>query len=245
VTDELPPAEPTSSPAHRAPAYDRRPRSALAIWSLAATLVIGVGASLAGLFWLALVPAAALAVVALVRIKPQQAKGQGMAIVALVLALLIGSCQYVGAKSMRDIAEHLGSGALAALASDDPEMIGKWVAPEAEEKGAKDRIRQRYAAVVEELGPFQQEVVVGALWLGVGPIVAPPTDVEEIGAGIGEAWSLRPGAFWVKARFRDGVVHVELLVGDGDAERLTQALEDASSKKPSRVLTDLRFFRDK
>lgn len=241
----FPPPESSAAPAHRAPGRDMRPRSRYAIWTLVVTIVLAIGA-MTTFMWPAVIPALLLGAVAMGKIKPQLMRGQVMVIVALVMAVLVGSCSYMGAKSMHDIADHLGAGALAALGSEDPDNIDKWIATDAREDGAAERIKKRFDAVVAAHGPYQGETVLPSMWLGAVPIVAPPTDPQEIGALEGEVWKPRTGAgaLWLKAVFEDAVVRVELFLGDDAQEGMTKALTDAQTKVPSPVLKDLRFFED-
>ena len=221
-----------------------RPRSGWAIWTLVLTIVLGIGA-LFTFSGAAVIPAVLLGIVALVKIKPQRMRGQVMVIISLVMAALVGSCSFMLAKTTHDIVEHVGTGVLGALGSDEPDRADKWIATEARDEGAADLFRQRFEKVVETYGPYQGELVLPSKWLGGVAIVAPPTDIEEIGVGIGEAWTLRPGVFWCRGRFRDALVHVELYFGATAQQGLAKAAEDAQNQVPSPVLVDLRFFRDK
>jgi hypothetical protein len=237
----------TSAPVHRAPPKDERPRSRLAVWALVITIVLGL-AAIMGYLWAALIPAAILGAIAVVRIDPHQAKGQGMAIVAICLSVLIGSCHFLVAKAARDTALYLGRGAMAALAAEDPTKIEQWIEREALAAGAAERIRQRYAAVVEALGPSEREVLEGSLWLGVLPFKLPPPGVEKLkqfgeGDGDGEKWEVDPDSFWVRARFARGVVHVELELADV-YDGLVETAEKAQKTEPAAVLADIRFFLD-
>ena len=221
-----------------------RPRSAFAVWTLVVTIVLGIG-SMVTFLWAALIPALLLGVVALRKIKPQLMRGQVMVIVAMVVALLVGSCSYMGAKTMHDIVDHVGAGALGALGSEDPDRLDPWIATVAREEGAGERIKKRFEAVVAAHGPYTGDIVLPSMWLGAVPLVAPPTDIEEITAGDGEAWTLRPGALWFKAVFRDAQVRVELFLGDDAQAGMAKAAADSQGKVPSAVIHDLRFFRDK
>jgi hypothetical protein len=221
-----------------------RPRSAFAVWTLVVTIVLGIG-SMVTFLWAALIPAVLLGVVALRKIKPQLMRGQVMVIVALVMSMLVGSCSYMGAKTLRDIVEHVGAGALGALGSEEPDRLDKWIAMAARDDGAAERIKKRFEAVVAANGPYQSELALPSMWLGAVPLVAPPTDVEEIGPVEGEAWTLRPGALWFKAVFRDASVHVELFLGEDAQQGMAKAATDAQGQVPSAVVHDLRFFQDK
>ena len=238
------PSEPAGTPQHRAPGRDPRPRSALAIWTLVTTILFGIG-GLFTLMPLALVPAVLLGVIGLFRIKPQFQRGNVMVIVSLIVAMALGLFAYMGASTMHEILDHVGGGALAALGSDEPDRVDKWLSAEAREDGAAELLHKRFAAAVEAFGPYQNDLELPSLWLGGVAVVAPPTDIEELGAGVGEAWTLRPGAFWMKAVFRDGLVHVELYLGETAQEGMQKAAEDAGGQVASPVLRDLRFFKDK
>lgn len=245
MSSDAPPLDESPAPTHRAPPEDRRPRSPLAVWALAASIVLAVAGLFAHFLWILLLPALVLAAVALVRIRPQQARGQGMAITALVISLLAGSCQFTLGQTLRDTSERLVGGVLAALASERPEMIEEWLTPEALESGAADRIRARYAAVVEKIGPYGREVRTGGPWAGVSGLLLAPNDVVEIEAGIGEPWSHRTGALWAQARFGNTMVHVEALPGGDDIGRLVTAIEEIQKQGSAHVLQDVRFFRDR
>lgn len=238
------PPEPAAAPQHRAPGRDPRPRSSLAIWTLVTTILFGIGA-LFTLMPLALIPAILLGVIGLFRIKPQVQRGNVMVIVSLVVAMALGLFAYMGASTMHEILDHVGGGALAALNSDEPDRVDKWLSPAAREDGAAERFQERFAAAVEAFGAYQNDLELPSLWLGGVAVVAPPTDIEEIGGGVGEAWTLRPGAFWMKGVFKDGLVHIEVYLGETAQEGMQKAAEDAGGQVPSPVLQDLRFFRDK
>ncbi len=248
MTSDSPPSglspEPPSAPQYRAPVQDARPRSALAIWTLVTTIVLAIGATAFGV-WAAMIPAVFLGLVALRKIKPQLVRGQVMVIVALVMAVLAGSCSFMGARTVRGMVDHLGAGALGALGSEEPDRIDKWIATEAREDGASERFQNRFAAVVDAYGPYQGEAVLPSTWFGAAALMQPPTDVEEIGTVEGEAWTLRRGALWFKGVFQDAEIHVEMLLGDEMWEVIAKALEDAEKQVPSPVLRDLRFFKDK
>ena len=242
-SSDFPPETP-QPPAHRAPMRDTRPRSGWALWTLLLTVLLGVVGFLT-YSPAAVIPAMVIGVVALVKIKPQWMRGQVMVIVSLIMAALVGSCSYMFAKSTHDVVDHIGGGVLGALGSDEPDRVDKWIAPEAREAGAADLFRERFAKVVEAYGPFQGELILPSRWIGGVTIAEAPTDIEEIGGGIGEAWAPRTGPLWCRAVFRDGEVHLELYLGASMAEGFAKAIEATQGKTPAPVLHDLRFFKDK
>jgi hypothetical protein len=218
---------------------DPRPRAPIAIWALVASIALGL-LSMPGLVWAALVPAFLLAIWALFRIRPQERRGQGMAIAALVISLMAGSCSFIGARAITAGSEHVGSAILAALGSDEPTRLDGWLTEAAAKDGTAERIRKRYAATVEAVGPYQGEVGSGSILLGVVPTFVAPADVQEIGGGEGEAWPPSAVPLWVTARFRDATLHLGILLGDDKLESLPEFSKEAGVK---RLVKDVRFYR--
>ena len=230
----------SEAPIHVRP-VDRRPRSPWSVWALATTFLFGVLGIFGGFFWTVLLVPLVVGVLALRRIRPDVSKGKGMAVLAVALSILFGSCQFMVARTARGVAEHLGAGAMAALASEEPERLNAWLTKEAVEGGAPDRIRARFAKVVEMMGPYRREVRTGSILLGALPIALPPTQAEEIGVGEEASEATRTGGFWVEALFEKGPVHVELRFPAESREGIEQAVDQPD--KPAPVLADVHFFR--
>lgn len=243
------PSQPPLTPdlprgSHPAPPADARPRSRLAMWSLVLSVVLSLACFVTGLLWILLIPAALLAAWAIVRVRPEALRGQGMAIGALVLSLLMGSCFYMGARTIGDTSRALARGVLGGLTSEsDPGRLAGWLTKEARDAGAEERLRARYAATVEALGPYANELLEETPWLGAQPYVAPPRGVQELGAGTNDAYAPGEAAFWVRARFRDGVAHVRIHLGRDDAEALQRIITGATGAEGPAVVDDVRFFR--
>ncbi|MFV1959059.1 MAG: hypothetical protein ACC662_06560 [Planctomycetota bacterium] len=241
---------PGAGPTHRAPSPDPRPRSRLATWSLVLGLVLSVASIVLAFMWILLLPPLLLAAWALWKIRPQTVRGQGMAIAALVISLLAGSCSYISAKAMRGTAAYLGRGVLSALAGKDEGRLKAWFTKKAQDDGSMEKVRARFAAAVAEVGKYRQAVETGAPWLGARPVIYPPADVEELGGDPEHPWKARPGALWVLARFEKGPLHVEVKIGEGgegkgDAGALEKAFQGAQGQEPSAVVSDVHFLRVK
>jgi hypothetical protein len=239
---------------HPAPPRDQRPLSRLALASLL-LLVFAMLGVLMG-FWIALVPALVIGLVALFRIRPERLRGQGMAISAVVISLLFGSCMFISSRAVRGAASHLAQGVLSALAVPPPapdatgeggeaarDPLERWLTPTARDAGAAARIRARYAAAVQAVGPYQGELALGSAIFGVATILAPPKDPQEIAAEPDKDWKEPEAAFWVRAVFRDATVIVLLVPEGGNIQGLQQIVAGSADKGPSPVLEDVRFFR--
>ncbi len=239
------------------------------MWALGLSLVLIVATILTGFMWVMLVPAVLVSGWAIATIRPDAKRGQGMAIVSLILCLLAGSCSYFGVSTLHNVLTHLARGVLGDLererteaapteapapagadeeSSDaKPTPVDRWFTKAAVESGVAENVRKRYAAVREKVGAYAGEVLKESLWLGAGPYVAPPTDTEEIGAGIGPKWELDSSqvTYWVRVRCGDEVVHVAFRFAEAD-EALSGFQQIASGAGPSSkpaLLQDVRFFR--
>lgn len=231
---------------HRGPPVDQRPRSTLGLWALFFSVALALVSTMVGFVWVLILPAALLGLYGVIRIRPDRMRGQGLAIGALIVALLAGSCTYMFAGVFRDLSAYYGRGVLAALAGNEERRLDDWLLDKARDDGTADAIRARYQATVDVLGPYQQEIVqASALVGGRGVIYAPaPDKVDELG-GNGELppRSLEDNAVWARARFERGVVLVELTFG-ASREGFEAAAQGLQSRMALGVLSDVRFWRE-
>lgn len=245
-----PSAGPEGAVRHRAPPPDERPRSKLATWAFLGALGASGAAFAFHLFWPLVVPALAFAIWAALRIKPREERGQGLVFLAILLTLLIGGFSFVGTLTMLDMTEHLATGVLSAAASEGTpeertERVVGWLTEIATEGGAAERLLQRFDAAVAAVGPWGGEVVIPSSLLGLNGIRRVPKGVadREIGSGIGDAWVEHRDAVWVKARFRDAELWVELVLGEAPFEEQKRQVEELRKDQASRLLADVRLFR--
>jgi hypothetical protein len=201
-------------------------------WPLAIPLAIGVGV-------LVLVPAGTR-------------RGRVLAGWAIGLSLLAGSCSYTIHSMARTMLHDMANDVMSALSSKDgdaksrDDALKRWVLKEAVEAGALARIRERFAKVEAEMGPYANEPIPKAsVFSGTVAYMMAPANVEEIDPPRREDAGLvaRPdAAFWFEVRFEKGVVYA--------------AFELASAFKPDMkggrtpgegmpLLQDVRFFRPK
>lgn len=222
------------------PGYDTRPRAGIAVWALALAIVLMVVSAFTGFLWILLLPAAILGVIAMVRIDPAVRKGRGMAIAALVIAALAGSCQYVVARQFLSGAAEVAEGVLAAASGEDEKKIDAWLTEDAVAKGEGANIRARLAAVVERMGPWRREAETGSALLGMWSLSAVPDGVEHVGGAGEEDHTIRPGAGWVTAHFEKGPVHVELLVNMQALQTVDKEAYEKGHALP--ILDEVRFY---
>lgn len=239
-------ADSTPPPAyeHRAPSSENRPFSKLAIWALVTSLLVSFVAATNGLIWLA-VPPLLLSLYAVVRVKPALQRGHWLAVAALVVSVMGGSCSYLGVLAAEQTFGGVARGVLAALASENEgDRLDDWLTPEARDDGAAARIRARYEAAVAALGPYAGEIVAESRFRGALPYKPPNLDeVEEFGVE-GESPAFEDTELCVRARFRDGIVRMCFrLLRDVEAiGRIHMA--PGQDRKPE-VVEDVRFFRDR
>lgn len=235
--DSPPPVE------HRAPPRDERRRSHLGTWALVLSLVFSVLSMMVGFAWIWVLPAVVFATWAVFRINPALQKGHGLALLGLVLAVLGGIGAYGCASWVQGKAELLGRGVLAAASSkNEPQKLDGWLTEKARADGQADVIRQRYAAVVALVGPYQKELAEESSTRGSRPYLIPPVNVVEIGQKIGDALVLDPADLWVRAQFRDEEIHVRIQWDHDDIEAVKR-LEMGGSQHDYAVVKDVRFYR--
>ena len=106
-------------------------------------------------------------------------------------------------------------------------------------------MRQRFDAAVDAVGPFEGEVFLPSFYLGLNGVRVVPKGVEEreLGKGIGDAWTPHRDAVWVKAKFRDAVLWLELVLGEAPFEEQKKQVEALRQEQASRLLADARLFR--
>ncbi|MHC5011192.1 MAG: hypothetical protein ACYTG6_09610 [Planctomycetota bacterium] len=236
------------APEHPAPPSDERPRSRLAILALVLSVVLGVVAM--GGLWVAVLPAIVLCAWALVRVRPQQVRGQGLVIIALVVCVVLGLVSFGFTNKARNAARNLAAGVMTALdtspatteggTSDDP--LDAWLSPAARETGAGETIRRRYAAVVDEVGPYRGEITLRSMLLGATAVMSPPLDAREIEGPEPDEGEPPQIAIWARASFRDARLHVALVIGDGGPEAMAEAIVQGGRTEATPLVSDVRFF---
>ncbi len=201
-------------------------------------------------FWPLIVPAFLFAVWAALKINPREERGQGLVFFAILITLLVGGFALFGTVQILNVSEHLAGGVLDAAALEGaPEErlagVALWFTEAAAEDGAAERMLQRFDAAVGEVGPYAREVVLPSFWMGLKGVHVAPKGIEsrEIGAGIGDAPAPNRYAVWVKARFGDELLWVELALGEAPFEEQKRQVEALRSEKASRLLVDVRLFR--
>ncbi len=243
-----PPPVDSSRPAgtHRAPPAETRPRSTLGMWALFLSMLLALASTMVGFVWILLLPAVLLAIYGVVKIRPERFRGQGMAIVALIVALMAGSCTYMFAGVFRDLSAHYADGVLAALAGSEDRRLDDWLLEAAREEGARDKLRARYMAVVDAVGPYQREILQAPSLVGGRGVIYPPAPdaVEEIGGdGQDPPRALEQNAIWARARFEREELLVELTFGKS-REGFEAGLQGVQSQKAFQALSDVRFWRE-
>jgi hypothetical protein len=104
---------------------------------------------------------------------------------------------------------------------------------------------ERYAGVVALYGPWLERFELPSVMSGMTSMIVPPDGVVEIGSEdvkppAWPTWS----AFWVKAPFEKGLVHVAVVFQAGDQES-AMALKELTPGQESAIIGDLRFYRAK
>lgn len=244
---DSPPPIDSSSPAgtHRGPPQETRPRSTLGLWALFLSMLLALTSTMVGFVWVLLLPAVLLAIYGVVKIRPERFRGQGMAIIALIVALMAGSCTYMFAGIFRDLSAHYAGGVLAALAGSEDRRLDDWLLESAREEGVRDTLRTRYREVVDQAGPYQKEIVQAPSLVGGRGVIYPPAPdaVEEVGGdGKDPPRSLEQNAIWARARFEREVLLVELTFGKS-REGFEAGLQGVQAQKAFQALSDVRFWR--
>jgi hypothetical protein len=244
----MPPSQfpdlPSSAPAHEGPVVAWRPLSG---WAVLAFVLALVGA-VAGLLWswwpLAIPLGIGIGVLVLVPAGTQ--RGRVLAGWAVGLSLVFGTCSYGCHSKVKGTLAQMATEVLDAL--DDPgatpeaerareEMLERWFTPEAIEKGAVARLRERFAAVEGALGPYQRDSVsTGSVFDGVVSLfMAPQGRLSEV-AGNGAPPQI---ALWLEVRFESGPAWAAFLFAGGRPD--SELGKGAYGAIP--IFEDLRFFR--
>ena len=197
-----------------------------------------------------MIPAVLLSIWALLTVKPAIQKGHGLALAALLISLAGGSCSYMAVVGLRGTVGPIARGTLAALANEsEPQQLADWFVKPAIEDGVLDRVRARYAAVVETHGAFSGELVEESALMGGLPYTPPePETVREIG-GPGEDEDEEPARegqpLWARARFEKGVIRLEFVITQDGLAALQRVQMGQGQSEPPEVLEDLRFYVDR
>ena len=146
VSDIPPPSTPP--PMHPAPATSWRPISGLALASFFAALLVALVSAVSGT-WIGLLIPLALGVLTWLKVDPRLKRGRPLAIWAILISLVMGSCSVMGNNFMRSMAlemnesilnvfafsktdedklKSLRAGTWPAALEADPELHAKWIA---------------------------------------------------------------------------------------------------------------------
>jgi hypothetical protein len=177
---------------------------------------------------------------ALASLRSGARRGRGFAIAALAIAVPTAYIAYDGHAGMRQLLRSVASGVLSSLRMDDEKALEVWLDRAAAEGGAASRLRERYRAVVAEVGPYEGDVEVGSAWAGALTAFVPPTSAKELGvvATPGKGPEFAPATVWGRARFARGTLWVGLVLRSGEQKELTSLGSDLKG-----VVSDVRFFQ--
>lgn len=220
-------------------------------WAVLAlvTALISVAASLLTLYWwLPLIPLT-IGVLVLVKVSPREHRGRVLATIGLVIALFAGSCSFMLQRGVRTMVASSVGGILGALSSTgsaetQEQAIARWASKAAMEEGLVERVRTRYAAVVERFGAYQGPAHAGTWYGGVAELGMPPSEgLAEIPVNPEGKMPSLGHTMWARVRFGDREVHVaiEILGGPGGES----AMDVARTARPDGSVpwvSDMRFF---
>lgn len=237
------PSEPDapSVPAqHRAPGADTRPRSRLALLSVVLAVGLSVLAFVLDLAWPLIVLAFVVAVVAALRIRPQEQRGQGWIFLAIVITILTGGYTLFGTLAFRDMASQMTHGVLTGAASEGTTeeleaRVAKWFTTDAIAADAPADVLRRYRELAAEMGPYAGEVHLPSVFRGLGGVLE-----KELPESDGTL-----GALWTEAVFRDGAVRVQLVLSRVPMDELWEASSEQQKGRAMPLLADVRFHRDR
>ena len=223
------------------------PFSGLAISAFVLSFIAGFAAIAA--YWQATLIPIALAVLAILLIAKTGKRGRILAYFAIGVSLAFGSCSYMLHTQGRDVWVKVPQGMLAILASDESaeakdEKLTAWAWPAALEKSPEltKTWRASFDAMVDELGPWQGEVVVGSHAPGMfGPIVPPPHG-DEIRPTTDAEPPAALDAIWVQVPFEKGTVWLCVVLGSepGDGK---DAASNIQEDGPGACAGGMRYFR--
>jgi hypothetical protein len=201
--------------------------------------------------WVALAIPLVLSVWALATVDGARFRGRALAGWALGISLVVGWFSFQMASSLNSTTATLAQGVVAVLRAQRPdaerhELLGGWTAPHAERERTIARMAQRYQDAVERLGAPTGGPLVPSLLGGQFGIMVPPARVVAVDAPDALDAVPAPGrALWVRLPFERAVAHLALVVGDGSATSVSEALHKLTAEGPAAVLHDLRFFVEK
>jgi hypothetical protein len=214
--------------------------SGLALSAFVVSLVLAF-VSMLGV-WVVMALPLLLGVLAWTNTSPERFRGRALGMWAVGISLLCGSCSYLIHEDGVDRVRTVGAGVLGALQGKQTDRLEDWLTPDAREKGVAAKLRERFDAVVAQVGPYAGEVEAGGTFTGMIPSMIPPTDLVEVGSS-GSASPPAPGeALWVRARFERETLHVGVVVGGGGPQGFQNALQEMR-EGASPIVSDLRFFR--
>ena len=207
--------------------------------------------ALPGLWIVQLVPLL-LAVFTLMTVKPGKKRGRILAVWAIVISLAIGSCSFTMHQGMRGVLSGTTESILSVLSSkiaDDEKTksLRAWAWPKALEKdeALTTKWMERYAGVVAKFGAWTEAFELPSILYGSTPLLMAPEGLVEIGSEDAKPPSWTMGsAIWTPAVFENGIVHVVLVLGEGD-QKGVESLGELRPGEESPVIGDIRFFRAK
>jgi len=247
VSDTPPPPLPPA--AHPAPPTSWRPLSGLALSSFIAALILALFSAVSGT-WIGLALPLVLGVLTWIKVDPRSQRGRPLAVWAILISLVMGSCSWVGNNFMRSMATEMSESILNVLSfSKDEEdrlkSLRAWTWPKALEADAELHAKwiARFVAVTDELGPWKERIELPASIKGPMPLFQAPDDVVEVGTKDVRpvAWTVG-SVIWVEAVFEKGNVDVALVLKEG-SEPALQLFQDYKPGETWQIVGDIRFYR--
>ncbi len=224
-----------------------RPISGTSLAAFIITLALSLAALVTGYWWLMAIPLV-IAIIGMRRAKPAKYRGRAFAIWAFVLSIAMGSCTFMGHRSLEEMTSKMVGGVMHVLNAEIPDeerdaRIRQWVHASMTEDETLDKWKARFAAAEERLGPYTGELRSASVFSSYAHFaIGPDLDaVEEVGPK--SARALEPGtAFWAVARFEKGDAHVAVLpYGVGPMER-AESLKKLDDASHAPILIDLRIY---
>jgi hypothetical protein len=214
--------------------------SAMAVLSLVLAILLGLVAFI-GLWWVEVLPIV-LGVAALGATGPTKKRGKGLAVAGIVVAAGIGAACFAVHRGLELLVERHLEGLVGALDRGDAEQVKRYASEPA--KG-DDRIStwvRRVAAARERLGPYDKQITVGNVFLGIAAATALPKDVEEVEPRGARALDVGE-ALWARVKFERGTAW--LAFGFGDPKEASATLEKLKDQEKDAIppwVHDVRVY---
>jgi hypothetical protein len=236
------PPETSRAPSHPAPAERWRPLSGIAITAFILSLA-GILFAFA-LWWVEAFPLL-LGISAYRFTGLGRKRGRGFATAAIVISIATAGSAYAFQSAFRGHVRTVAEGVLASLSAHDDKALDAWLDADAAEKGAGERLRRRFEAVVAGSGRYLGPVELGSVWTGISPLLEPPSSADEIlePAAKDRNAPYALGTIWVRAKFERETLLVGFVPRGGGQQGLTAAAEALAQRGVTRVVSDVRFFR--